>query len=189
MVAVAVAAAKKQYSQGSRALPLLERCNMNSCNRNCNTLCPNFIISTAVTVITINGTDTLVIDIPAGTYKNGCKYCIVIAQTIPSTATINMPVAISVGGVTTTVYPLTNMCCAQVTACAIRTRKKYPTCVSTSAAGGIFKVLGGLSCAPNNALVSLPVPTTATPASVTEAATVLAAQRKSKSIKEVSVNE
>lgn len=141
-----------------------------SCNRNCNTLCSNLIISTSVTVITVNGTDTLVIDIPAGTYRNGCKYCIVIAQTIPSTATINMPVAISIGGVTTTVYPLTNMCCAQVTACAVRTRKRYPTCVSTSGTGGIFKVLSGLSCAPNNALAALPVTTTtATPAAATTA--------------------
>ena len=135
-----------------------------SCNKNCNTLCPNLIISNSVTVVTVNGVDTLLIDIPTGTYKNCCKYCIVIAQAIPTTATIAMPVAISIGGNTTTVYPLTNMYCAQVTACAIRTRKRYPVCVSTTATGGVFKALNGLSCAPNNALASLPVPTTATPA-------------------------
>ena len=141
-----------------------------SCNRNCNRLCPNLIISTSVAVVTVNGTDTLLINIPEGTYANGCKYCIVVAQSIPSTATINMPVAISIGGNTTTVYPLTNRCCAQVTACAIRTRTRYPVCVSTSATGGTFKVLSGLSCAPNNALASLPVTTTttATAANVTE---------------------
>ena len=141
-----------------------------SCNRACNRLCPNLIISTSVTVITINGVDTLVIDIPAGTYRNGCKYCIVVAQTIPATATINMPVAISIGGVTTTVYPLTNACCAQVTACAIRTRTRYPVCVSTSATGGTIKVLSGLSCAPNNALASIPVPATPAPAVAANAA-------------------
>ena len=140
-----------------------------SCNKNCNRLCPNLVISTSVAVVTVNGTDTLLINIPEGAYANGCKYCIVVAQSIPSTATINMPVAVSIGGVTTTVYPLTNRCCAQVTACAIRTRTRYSVCVSTSATGGSFKVLSGLSCAPNNALESLPAPTTAAPAVATMA--------------------
>lgn len=138
-----------------------------SCNRRCNSLCPNLVISTSVAVVTVNGTDTLLINIPEGTYANGCKYCIVVAQSIPSTATINMPVAVSIGGDTATVYPLTNRCCAQVTACAIRTRTRYPVCVSTSATGGTFKVLSGLSCAPNNALASLPVITTTTAAVTT----------------------
>lgn len=138
-----------------------------SCNRQCNTLCPNLIISTSVTVVTVNGTDTLLINIPTGSYRNGCKYCIVVAQAIPATATINMPVAVSIGGDTATVYPMTNRCCAQVTACAIRTRTRYPVCVSTSATGGTFKVLSGLSCAPNNALASLPVTTTTTAAVTT----------------------
>ena len=141
-----------------------------SCNRNCNRLCPNLIISTSVAVVTVNGTDTLLINIPEGTYANGCKYCIVVAQSIPSTATINMPVAVSIGGNTTTVYPLTNRCCAQVTACAIRTRTRYPVCVFTSATGGTFKVLSGLSCAPNNALASIPVPVTPAPAVAANAA-------------------
>lgn len=141
-----------------------------NCDKNCNRLCPNLIISTAVTLVTVGGTDTLLINIPAGTYKNGCKYCIVVAQSIPTTVPIGTPVAISIGGDTTTVYPLTNRCCAQVTACAIRTRKRYPVCVSTTATGGTFKVLYGLSCAPNNALASLPVPTT-TPAPAAAAET------------------
>lgn len=135
-----------------------------SCNKNCNRLCPNLIISTAVTLVTVGGTDTLLINIPAGTYQNGCKYCIVVAQSIPTTVPIGTPVAISIGGDTTTVYPVTNKCCAQITACAIRTRTRYPMCVSTTATGGTFKVLSGLSCASNNALASLPAPTTTTPA-------------------------
>ena len=142
-----------------------------SCNRQCNTLCPNLIISTSVTVVTVDGTDTLLINIPTGSYRNGCKYCIVVAQAIPATATINMPVAISIGGDTTTVYPVTNRCCAQVTACAIRTRTRYPVFVSTSATGGIFKVLSGLCCSPNNALASLPVTTAAAATATTQVAT------------------
>ena len=135
-----------------------------SCNCNCNRMCPRAIYSNSVSVITIDGTDTLVIDIPAGTYGDCKRYCLFIIQAIPSTATINMPVAISIGGVTTTVYPLTRCDCSQVTACAVRTRTRYPVIVATSGTGGVFKVLKGLSCAPNNALSSLPVTTTATPA-------------------------
>lgn len=120
-------------------------------------LCKNLIISQSVTVITVDGTDTLVIDLPIGTYGDNCKYCIVIAQTIPDTATINMPVAFSIGGVTTTVYPFVRCDCSQVTACAIRTRTRYSTIVSTNAIGGVFKSLGGLCACPTNNLESLPV--------------------------------
>lgn len=154
-----------------------------NCDKNCNRLCPNLIISTAVTLVTVEGTDTLLINIPAGTYRNGCKYCIIVAQSIPTTVPIGTPVAISIGGDTTTVYPLTNRCCAQVTACAIRTRTRYPVCVSTSATGGTFKVLSGLSCAPNNALESLPAPTTATPATAA-VATNAAARTTKKTVSE-----
>lgn len=133
------------------------------CQNSCK-LCNNLIISQSVTVITIDGTDTLVIDLPARTYGDGCKYCIVIAQTIPTTATINMPVAFSIGGVTTTVYPFVRCDCSQVTACGIRTRTRYSTIVSTNATGGVFKSLGGLCSCPTNNLASLPVTTTATPA-------------------------
>ena len=141
------------------------------CKPSCK-LCDNLVISQAVTVITVDGTDTLVIDLPARTYTDGCKYCIVIAQTIPSTATINMPVAFSIGGVTTTVYPFVRCGCSQITACGIRTRTRYSTVVSTNATGGVFKSLGGISCCPNNNLVSLPVPTT-TPATLSTTNTVM----------------
>ena len=130
-----------------------------ACKPSCK-LCKNLIISTAVTVITVDGTDTLVIDLPVATYSDNCKYCIVIAQTIPATATINMPVAFSIGGSTETIFPFVRCDCSQVTACAIRTRTRYSTIVSTNAIGGVFKSLGGLFCSPNNNLLSLPVPTT-----------------------------
>ena len=126
-----------------------------SCIRNCK-LCNNLVISTAVTVVTIDGTDTLVIDIPSAVYSNNCKVCLVIAQTIPATATINMPVAISIGGDTTTVYPLVGCNCIQVTACALRTRCRYPTRVITNSTSAVFKSLGGLSCSPSNNLLTIP---------------------------------
>lgn len=132
-----------------------------ACKPSCK-LCDNLIISQSVTVVTVDGTDTLVIDLPARFYGDGCKYCIVIAQTIPTTATIAMPVAFSIGGDTTTVYPFVKCGCEQVTACGIRTRTRYSTRVSTNAVGGVFKSLGGLHCCPTNNLESLPVPTTTT---------------------------
>lgn len=113
-------------------------------------LCDSFVISEAVT---FDGTN-LVINIPAGSYGDGCKYCIVVAQTIPAETTINAPVVITIGD-GTVLYPVTNKCCAQITACAIRTRTKYSTVVSTSATGGTFKLLGKPCCSPNNALAAI----------------------------------
>lgn len=120
-----------------------------SCTNVCR-LCDKLIISEAVT---FDGT-SLVINLPAGAYANGCKYCIVVAQAIPAATTINAPVVITIGDGTVE-YPLTNRRCAQVTACAIRTRTRYATLVSTSAVGGSFKLLGRPCCAPNNALASI----------------------------------
>lgn len=120
-----------------------------ACNTSCR-LCDRLVISQAVT---FDGTN-LVIDLPAGSYGNGCRYCIVVAQTIPAATTITAPVVITIGGGTET-YPVNDRCCAQVSACAIRTRTKYPVVVTTTATGGTFKVLRGLSCAPVNALSAI----------------------------------
>lgn len=114
-----------------------------ACKSSCQ-LCRRLVISQAVTFVG----GTLIINLPAGTYNNGEKYCIIIAQTIPKTATIAAPVVITIG-TGTEQYPLTTSCCAQVTACALRTRRRYSTCVSTSATGGSFRLLGKPSCAPD----------------------------------------
>ena len=74
-------------------------------------LCDRLVISQAVTFAGGN----LVINLPAGSYRNGAKYCIVVAQAIPDTATINAPVVVTIG-TGTEQYPLTNRCCAQLTA-------------------------------------------------------------------------
>lgn len=134
---------------------------MSNCVRKDCRLCPNIVISTAVTVITIDGTDTLVIDVPAGLYRDNCRYCLIVAQTIPTTATINMPVAISIAGDTSVVYPIVNCDCSQVTACAIRTRTKYGLCLSTSATSAVFKTIRKLPCYPQETLAVIPAPTTA----------------------------
>ena len=131
---------------------------MSNCiNKNCR-LCPNIVISTSVTVVAVDGVDTLVIDIPAGFYPDCRRVCLVVAQTIPDEATINMPVAISIGGDTTTVYPIVNCDCSQVTASAIRTRTKYGLRISTSATSTVFKSLKPLTCYPQDTLAVIPAP-------------------------------
>ena len=165
--------------------------NCFNCYSQCNKLCPNFIVSTSLTVVTVNGTDTLLIDIPTGTYGNGCTYCIIIAQNRPSTATVDMPVAISIGGNTTTVYPLVcNRTCLQANACQISGHSRLKVVVQTNIASGVFRVCSGLGSCCAETLRSLPVPTTATPATATTNETSEVAIVRAKSTKkEASANE
>lgn len=124
-------------------------------------LCDRLIISQSVTFTGGN----VVVNLPAGSYVNGCKYCLVIAQAIPTTATINAPVVITIG-TGTELYPLTTRCCTPVTICAIRTRTKYSTVVSTTATGGTFKLCGCAAPCPTNQLRAIngTAPATTTPA-------------------------
>lgn len=131
------------------------------CNNSCRE-CPRKVYSSSVTVVTVDGTDTLVIDVPQQSFMNCARGCLVITQNIPTTATIAMPVAISIGGVTDPVYPVVCCDCSPVTACALRTRTRYPFTVATTPTGGVFKIRKNLSCAPDNALVSIPAPTAPT---------------------------
>lgn len=148
-----------------------------SCSNSCR-LCDRLVISQSVTVVTVDGTDTLVIDLPQRAYNNGQKYCIVIAQAIPTTATIAMPVAFSIGGDTTTVYPFVRCDCSQITACGLRTRTRYATRVSTNATSGVFKSLGGISCYPVNNLESLPAPTEETVTTTTNSTRIVETPNK-----------
>lgn len=113
-------------------------------------LCDRFILSQAVTF----ADGTLTINLPAGSYANGCKYCIVVAQAIPDTTTITAPVVITIGDGTVE-YPFTNRCCAQITAASLRTRTRYAVVVATTATGGTFKMLGNPCCSPDNRLAAI----------------------------------
>ena len=110
-------------------------------------LCNRLGISQSVT---FSG-GTLIINIPAGSYNDGEKYCIVVAQSIPSAATIGAPVVVTIG-TGTTLYPLNKCNCAQATACNIRSRTRYAVCVSTTPTGGSFRMLGNVCCAPSSNL-------------------------------------
>ena len=113
-------------------------------------MCDRLVISSAVTF----ASGVLTINLPAGSYVNGETYCIVIAQSIPSTATINAPVVITIGD-GTVLYPLVKRNCAQATACSLRTRTRYKVKVSTTSSGGSFRLMDNVCCAPNNALGSI----------------------------------
>lgn len=121
-----------------------------SCKNVCK-LCDKLIISTSVTFTAGTG---LIITIPAGYYSDNCKYCIVVAQNIPATTTINAPVFIQIG-TGTQLYPVNKCDCTQLAACGIRTRTKYSMCVETTPTSGTFKLLGKSCCQPNNNLRSI----------------------------------
>lgn len=114
-------------------------------------LCNKLVISQAVTFTAGTG---LIINIPAGSYADGQKVCLVIAQRIPAATTITAPVFITIG-TGTQLYPLNRCDCTQATACNLRTRTRYSTRVATSATGGTFKLLGRPCCSPDNSLTAI----------------------------------
>ena len=59
------------------------------CIRNCK-LCNNLILSTAINYDA--ATNSVLVGLPANTFENCQKYCIVLAQAIPEAATINSQV-------------------------------------------------------------------------------------------------
>lgn len=122
-------------------------------------LCNKLRISTAINVVDGN----VVIDLPAGGYNNFEKYCVILAQTIPTTATIGAEVFITIGGGTVQ-YPLLDRCCRPVTACGLRTRTRYSMRVETTPTGGTFKLLGNACPCPTNNLTSIDGTAPAAPA-------------------------
>ena len=100
--------------------------------------------------ITFDGTN-LVVNLPAGSYNNNEKYCVVLTQTIPAATTIGANVVFTIG-TGTVEYPLVNKCCRPVTACGVRTRTKYPLCVQTTPTTATFRMLGNPNCQHDNNL-------------------------------------
>ncbi len=122
-----------------------------TCKNTCK-LCKKLIISTAVNFDA--ATNSLLVNLPAGTYNDDCKYCIVVAQAIPAATTIRSLVYVTIGTGTQR-YPLVKKNCAQLTACGLRTRTKYSTCVDTNATGGVFRLIGHTCCEPCNNLTGI----------------------------------
>lgn len=122
---------------------------MSNCKHTCR-LCNRIVLSQSVT---FDGT-SLVVNLPAGGYTDGCKYCVVIAQSIPAAATINAPVVFTIGAGTQQ-YPLNRCDCTPATACNIHTRTRYAVRVETTATSGVFRLLGRSCCACDNNLRSI----------------------------------
>lgn len=116
-----------------------------SCKPICK-LCPHFIAARSVTY----ASGVLTINIPAGTYNSCEKYCLVVADNIPTDAIIGAPVVVTIGSDTTT-YPLLKCNGAQVVAGNLRSRYRYSTVFSTNIAGsGAFRLLGKVFCCETN---------------------------------------
>lgn len=126
---------------------------MSNCINNCR-LCRNVVLSQAITFTGGN----LVVNLPADSYGNKEKYCIVLAQAIPTTATVTAPVVFTIGTGTTT-YPFINNCCEPILANQVRTRRIYSTKVITSVGTGAFKYVGEcpLPSSASEEIPSLPV--------------------------------
>lgn len=127
----------------------MKRGNFMSCKPVCK-LCDKLVLSQAINF----AAGVVTVALPAGSYNDGQKYCIVLAQAVPTAATINSTVVFSIGSGTTT-YPLVKCNCAPVTVCGVRTRTRYSVVVSTNQTGGVFKMLGQPCCAPGNSLSSI----------------------------------
>lgn len=139
---------------------------MSNCINNCK-LCRKIVLSQN---ITFNGT-SLVVNLPENSYGNCQNYCIILAQSIPDTTTINAPVVFSIG-TGTVEYPFVNCDCTPIYASQVRTRHKYKVRVNTAVNDGVFKYIGDC-CLPNNATTvaqSIPAPTTPTPATTSSQA-------------------
>ena len=123
------------------------------CNTSCNECC-NKVFSSTLTIETVNGVDTLVVNIPEQTFRDGQRGCLVITQAIPATATIEMPVAITIGD-GADYYAVTTCSCSPVVVPMLRTRRRYPFKVATNTTTGVFKILKNLSCASVNNLTTI----------------------------------
>ena len=138
---------------------------MSECIRNCR-LCDKLILSTAINFDA--ATNEVIVGLPANAYGNCQKYCIVLAQSIPTSATINATVVFSIG-TNATRYPFVNKDCTPIYASQIRTRRVYPTRVNTAVNDGVFKYIGNC-CLPSAATTvnnSIPVEEPTTPVAPT----------------------
>ena len=125
---------------------------MSECIKNCR-LCDKLILSQG---ITFDGTN-LVVNLPANAYLNRCKYCIILAQTIPAETVINAPVVFTIGD-GTTLYPFLNCDCTPIFASQVRTRRIYSTRVNTAVETGVFKYIGNCKLPSNATTVAQSIP-------------------------------
>lgn len=113
--------------------------------------CDHLVYSEDVTFTAPN----LIIDLPAGSYGNHEKYCVVVTSAIPDATTVDAPVFFTIGG-GTVLYPFIDCTGAQLTARNLATRYRYSVCVVTTPTGGSFRLLGrACVMASNNNLTAI----------------------------------
>ena len=120
-----------------------------ACRNSCN-ICRNLIISTAIAFTGGN----LVVTIPAGSYDNGRKVCLVLAQAIPAATTVDAPVVIRIG-TGPVLYPLQKCNGRPVTARSVSPRHRYSTRVLTTSDSGIFRLTGDICCQSSDNLTAI----------------------------------
>lgn len=126
------------------------------CIRSCR-LCDKLILSTAINYD--SDTNQVIVALPANCYANCQKYCIVLAQSLPTSATIDAQVVFTIGN-NATRYPFVNKDCTPIYATQLRTRRVYNTRVNTAVNTGVFKYIGNC-CLPSRTItVSNSLPTT-----------------------------
>lgn len=137
------------------------------CIRNCR-LCDKLILSTAINYD--SATNQVIVALPANSYSNCQKYCIVFAQSLPTAATINANVVFTIGN-NATRYPFVNKDCTPILVSQVRTRRVYQTRVNTAVNDGVFKYIGNCCLPSNNITVSNSLPTEETVTVATTAQT------------------
>ena len=125
------------------------------CIKNCK-LCDKLILSTAINYDT--ATDRVLVGLPENVFENCRRYCIVLAQAIPTAATIDSQVFFTVG-TNPTQYQFVNKDCTPVYATQIRTRKIYSIRVNTGINAGVFKYVGNCCLPSANRPISNSLPT------------------------------
>lgn len=96
--------------------------------------CNNFVFSESVTV----DTDTLVVNVSSIPSPCGC---LAITQVIPDTATVNMPVVVTIGEGTEQ-YPLIDKCGVQLSAGRLDIRRRYQYRYISANTTSIIKLYG-----------------------------------------------
>lgn len=128
------------------------------CKNTCR-ICDKIRITTAVNIVG----NTVVYNLPSGSYSSDSCYCIILAQNVPQNAQIGANIAFSIGG-TAIQYPFLSCDCKPLTSCSVRGRTRYKVRVETTPTGGVFKMVGRACPCPTNNLASIngTAPTTAT---------------------------
>lgn len=150
---------------------------MSECIKNCK-LCPKLIISQSI--VYNAGVNQLIIDLPAGSYGDCQKYCLVFSQAFPAATRLDAQVVFTIGGDQTVGYPFLNCDCSPIYASQVRTRRLYPTRVSTRVVGGgVFKYIGNCPLPSNTSITPASIPVvTANAANANNVATEVVATKK-----------